>query len=624
MKKTIVTLAAVIAVAASVFAEPEKPIVKSAPWPGFMHGIGIGGWLTNYKRFNVIPEEKRYVITKGDLEHFESYITERDVKYIAKCGFDHIRLGFDQLVMEEAPGKWREATFKKIDEFLGWAEKYRVNVVLNMHKAIGNYCDIKEKKGLMDSPELQRRFIDCWLEFERRYHDKKDVAFELLNEVRGDADPEKWNDLAEKTLKAIRKKNPDRWIVIGPTCGGHPYGLTTQRVWSDPKVVYTFHNYDPGEFTHQRGVLQAGNLFVNEVMEYPASADRYLDQKKRYGNEASVKEWENVKRVDIAWLEKDTHDAYEFLEKHPGIILWHGEFGTIRHAPPKSRVCYMRDSVRLCQKYGMPYCVWNYLSTPNDGNRFSLVDDDTREFLSPELLNACFGKDVVPKVVLTFDDGFEEHHRLVAPILEKYGFRGVFNIITSSIGKGEVDTKLGRRSYLSWEQVRDLQNRGHEIASHTLTHPDLKWLAEHGQTDKLRRELVESRDAIQRETGVAPRYLCHPFCQTNFEVEEMIREEGMIPMGTRRKNFGTGTVAWTDTGVGEYIRQCIERGETFIDILCHGVTKEGHGWMPYEKVEDFEEHIKELKKLSDAGVIKVVLEFVRLSEQASPRCDGRR
>lgn len=603
MKKLLVAL---LMVGCSSFTFADAPQARSESWPGFMHGIGMGGWLTNYKRFNVLKDEWRYPITQGDLEHFESYITERDVKYVAKCGFDHIRLGFDQIVMEEAPGKYREATFKKIDQFLGWCEKYKINVVLNMHKALGNYCDIKEKKGLMESPELQQRFIDCWLEFERRYHDKSGVAFELLNEVRGDADPEQWNDLADRTVKALRAKNPDRWIVVGPIYGGHPCGLPLLKVWDDPKIVYTFHNYDPGEFTHQRGVLQAGNLYANRVMQYPSDdVQRYRDVVKLVGDD--LKYWEGVKRVDIDWLEKDTHDAFEWLAKHPGKILWHGEFGTIRHAPDASRVCYMRDQVKLCHKYNMPYCVWNYLSTENDGNRFSLVDDDTREFLSQELLDACFGKDVVPKVVLSFDDGFDEHHRLVAPILEKYGFRGVFNIITAQIGKGAIDTPLGRRTYLSWDQVRDLQKRGHEIASHTLAHPSLRELAEKGKTDQLKRELEESRDAIKRETGVAPKYLCHPYCQTNFEVEEAIRDAGMIPMNTRRKNFGTGTVAWTKSGAGEYIRQCIERGETFIDILSHGVTKEGNGWMPYEKVEDFEEHIKEIKKLSDEGVIKVIL-----------------
>ena len=60
-------------------------------------------------------------------------------------------------------------------------------------------------------------------------------------------------------------------------------------------------------------------------------------------------------------------------------------FGTIRHAPKESRENYMRDLISVLKEYGMPFCVWNYLSTPNDGNRFSLVDDDTRKILSPEM-----------------------------------------------------------------------------------------------------------------------------------------------------------------------------------------------------------------------------------------------
>lgn len=43
------------------------------------------------------------------------------------------------------------------------------------------------------------------------------------------------------------------------------------------------------------------------------------------------------------------------------------------------------------KEYGIPYCVWNYLSTPNDGNRFSLVDDDNRMILSKELAEIIAG-----------------------------------------------------------------------------------------------------------------------------------------------------------------------------------------------------------------------------------------
>ena len=45
--------------------------------------------------------------------------------------------------------------------------------------------------------------------------------------------------------------------------------------------------------------------------------------------------------------------------------------------------------IKILKEWDIPYCVWNYLSTPNDGNRFSLVDDDNRKILSEEMGNAC-------------------------------------------------------------------------------------------------------------------------------------------------------------------------------------------------------------------------------------------
>lgn len=84
----------------------------------FQKGMGIGGWLTNYKRFNVLPQDKRLDITAGDMEHFESYITEKDIAYIASLGMDHIRLGFDQIVLEESPCKYREKIIEILHTFV--------------------------------------------------------------------------------------------------------------------------------------------------------------------------------------------------------------------------------------------------------------------------------------------------------------------------------------------------------------------------------------------------------------------------------------------------------------------------------------------------------------------------
>jgi len=362
---------------------------SAALWPGFTRGMGIGGWLTNYKRFNVLPMNQRLLITEGDLEHFDTYITEADVKNIKAMGFDHVRLGFDQIVLEEKPGVWRERTFRKIDEFIGWCARHELNVVLNMHKAVGNYCDIAEGASLLDDEKLQSRFIALWLEIERRYHEKPDLAFELLNEVR-DVDAGKWNALADRTLAALRAKNATRWIVIGPTHWNNPPALPRLKVWDDPRVVYTFHMYGPFEFTHQRGVLQSAPLAYNRELVYPCDdVERYRGYHRFHGN---TNAYPNVTRIDRRVLEDIMAPALEWTKAHPDKILWNGEFGTIRHAPKASRVAYMRDVVRFCKAHGIPWCVWNYLSTPNDGNRFSLVDDDTRRILSPELLRACLGE----------------------------------------------------------------------------------------------------------------------------------------------------------------------------------------------------------------------------------------
>lgn len=83
------------------------------------------------------------------------------------------------------------------------------------------------------------------------------------------------------------------------------------------------------------------------------------------------------------------------------------------------------------------------------------VDSDLLE----EHLKKLEGEDVV----LTFDDGGVSFYTEIAPLLEKYGRKGVFFIATSYI-----DTP----GFLTKEQIRELHNRGgHIIGSHSHTHP---------------------------------------------------------------------------------------------------------------------------------------------------------
>ena len=64
--------------------------------------------------------------------------------------------------------------------------------------------------------------------------------------------------------------------------------------------------------------------------------------------------------------------------------------------------------------------------------------------------------------LITVDDGGVSYHRLIADQLEARGWRGHAFISTSFIG---------RRGFMTVEQLRDLDQRGHVVGSHSASHP---------------------------------------------------------------------------------------------------------------------------------------------------------
>ena len=152
-------------------------------------------------------------------------------------------------------------------------------------------------------------------------------------------------------------------------------------------------------------------------------------------------------------------------------------------------------------------------------------------------------------VMLTFDDGYASVYTQVYPLLKKYHVPAMIALVTSwTEGEGK-PSDVGE--LLTWDEIRDLKRRGHEIASHTASHPSLTQLLAEGKRAAAMDELVRSRDAIAKETGAAPRFLCHPYIAWNDEVDALIRAAGVRPYGPVGYNHGKGTKAGTRPGVGD-------------------------------------------------------------------------
>jgi hypothetical protein len=101
-------------------------------------------------------------------------------------------------------------------------------------------------------------------------------------------------------------------------------------------------------------------------------------------------------------------------------------------------------------------------------------------------------------VILTFDDGYESQYSNAKPILDKYGFKATFYIVCNYVGSGD--------NRMTWEEIKSLQQEGHDIASHTMNHDDLSKLT----PQEVEYEVAQSKQCLL-EQGISPKSFAYPF-----------------------------------------------------------------------------------------------------------------
>ena len=90
----------------------------------------------------------------------------------------------------------------------------------------------------------------------------------------------------------------------------------------------------------------------------------------------------------------------------------------------------------------------------------------------PHVYVAKYKGDRACAISYTFDDGLAEHYTVVFPELEKRGFKGTFWICGCYIEQGAA-AKVPR---MTWAQLKDMANKGHEISNHSWSHKKMSRL----------------------------------------------------------------------------------------------------------------------------------------------------
>jgi hypothetical protein len=351
----------------------EKKMEKEA----LKVGVNLGGWISQYQEF--------------DYQHFDTFILEDDIQRIGDWGFDHVRLPVDYPVLEDDAnlGQLNPRGMENIDNCLQWCQRFGLRLVLDLHRAPGySFTHTLEADGteaqntLFTDLAMGERFVSLWEALTRRYLNQSgdDLAFELLNEmVLPDSSP--WNALAQKTINAIRRIDPQRLIVVGGNYYNSVEELQNIELAEDPHLLCTFHFYLPMTVTHQKASWVPAMREFNQSIDYPGTPEgleEFLDENPQYSSQ--LHELAN-RFIDKDYLREALQPAIEHIQR-TGHTLYCGEFGVIDQAPMDTRVRWNQDFCALLRAYNIGYAYWTYKALD-----FGLVDEQG-QVVSKQLIQA--------------------------------------------------------------------------------------------------------------------------------------------------------------------------------------------------------------------------------------------
>lgn len=157
-----------------------------------------------------------------------------------------------------------------------------------------------------------------------------------------------------------------------------------------------------------------------------------------------------------------------------------------------------------------------------------LVREGYRTLTLDEMAEIIAGRQPYdPKsVLITFDDGYVDNLMEAAPILKKYGLSAVVFPVSGLVGADNALWPMGDTpqlgQFMSWSQLQTWCDAGHEIGSHTCSHPILT----HIPAQDMEGELSQSRLELSRTLERQIDSVAYPFGDVNEAVRAGAKAAG--------------------------------------------------------------------------------------------------
>ena len=321
---------------------------------GYERGINLGGWLSQCEH---------------TIAHYESFITELDIKRIAQWGLDHIRLPIDYELVKSDDDRYLEDGFAYIYRCLEWCGKYNLNMILDLHKTAGFSFDEKAD-DFFKSSLLQDKFLSLWVEISKRYGKYSNrLTFELLNEVVDENVADTWNDIVRRTIPEIRRYAPLTKILLGGARNNSVLWVSKLDAPYDENIVYTFHFYEPLIYTHQ-SAYWVERMPADYTIAYPNDFSTCVDETKKYlpTEHRDIYELVRSEKADIGFIKAAFADAIKTANER-NTALYCGEYGVIDKASLDTTLNWFSDIHNVFEEYGIARAAWTY-----KGKDFGITD----------------------------------------------------------------------------------------------------------------------------------------------------------------------------------------------------------------------------------------------------------
>jgi len=300
-------------------------------------GINLSHWFTHRTAF--------------EAANAETAIEPDDLALIRQLGVGHVRISVDP--------EWLMASATAIDELMAGLSAARaegLTVVLTMQP------EAAYKQTLFANPDVRQKLMQAWSRVAEPLAGwpVTALAFEALNEPEHD-DPAVVRQLMTDIVATLRRVAPRHTVIVSPGGYADVDDLVAFTPLEARNLIYTFHFYEPKNFTHQ-GAYWGWPMWVSfSGFPYPSSPDavapllsNVADDVKPHLAHYGEERWNRQRLAD------DMDRAATWARQHQ-VTLWCGEFGVYRgNADPAHRLVWLKDVTELMHARGIGWALWDY------------------------------------------------------------------------------------------------------------------------------------------------------------------------------------------------------------------------------------------------------------------------